>query len=79
MLSVGFLTPIVGALVGLGALGIRLSVLPASAPNLFDTKLPAIQAATMLIAVVLLGPGAFSIDSRIFGRREIIIPPPPHR
>ncbi len=75
LLSVGFLTPIVGGLVGLGALGIRLSLLPAPDPSLFDARLPAIQAVTMLIAVVLLGPGAFSIDSRIFGRREIIIPP----
>jgi uncharacterized membrane protein YphA (DoxX/SURF4 family) len=25
-------------------------------------------------ALVLLGPGAFSIDARLFGRREIIIP-----
>jgi hypothetical protein len=75
LLSVGFLTPIVGILVGLGALGIGLSYLPACTPNLFDAKLPAIQAATMLIAIVLLGPGAFSIDSRVFGRREIIIPP----
>lgn len=24
-------------------------------------------------AVALLGPGAFSVDSRIFGRREIVI------
>ena len=75
MLSAGFLTPIVGGLVGLGALGVRFSLLPACAPSLFDGTLPAIEAATMLIAVVLLGPGAFSIDSRIFGRREIIIPP----
>jgi uncharacterized membrane protein YphA (DoxX/SURF4 family) len=79
MLAVGFLTPIVGALVGLAALGIRFSLLPGCAPSLFDAKLPAIQAGTMLVAVVLLGPGAFSIDSRIFGRREIIIPPPPPR
>lgn len=28
-------------------------------------------------AVVLLGPGAFSLDARLFGRREIIIPQAP--
>jgi hypothetical protein len=27
------------------------------------------------VAVVFLGPGAFSLDARLFGRREIIIPP----
>jgi hypothetical protein len=26
-----------------------------------------------------LGPGAFSLDARLFGRREIIIPPAPRR
>jgi len=26
------------------------------------------------VSVALLGPGAFSLDSRLFGRREIIIP-----
>jgi hypothetical protein len=30
--------------------------------------------AVMAIAVVCLGAGAFSLDSRLFGRREIIIP-----
>jgi uncharacterized membrane protein YphA (DoxX/SURF4 family) len=75
LLSIGFLTPIVGTLAGLGTLGIGLSLLPASAPTLFDTKLSIILAVTRLIAVVLLGPGAFSVDARMFGRREIIIPP----
>lgn len=27
------------------------------------------------VAVALLGPGTFSMDGRLFGRREIIIPP----
>jgi hypothetical protein len=29
----------------------------------------------LAIAISLLGPGAFSFDARIFGRREIRIPP----
>jgi hypothetical protein len=29
----------------------------------------------MLLALILIGPGAFSVDARLFGRREIIIPP----
>jgi hypothetical protein len=75
MLSVGFLTPIVGTLVGLGGLGIGFSFLPACTPCLFDSKLPVLESAAMLIAIILLGPGAFSVDCRVFGRREIIIPP----
>jgi hypothetical protein len=29
----------------------------------------------MAVAVALMGPGAFSLDARLFGRREIVIPP----
>jgi uncharacterized membrane protein YphA (DoxX/SURF4 family) len=78
-LVAGFLTPIAGALVVLGALGAGFSVLPASAANLFDAKLSLIFAGIMAAAIVFLGPGAFSVDARLFGRREIIIPPPLRR
>ena len=30
--------------------------------------------AAISAALVLLGPGAFSLDTRLFGRREIITP-----
>jgi hypothetical protein len=36
--------------------------------------LAAFNLAAISAALVLLGPGAFSIDARLFGRREIIIP-----
>ena len=48
---------------------------PAAAQNLFDTRLPTLFAVIMSAAIVLLGPGAVSLDARLFGRREIIIPP----
>jgi hypothetical protein len=34
----------------------------------------AFNLASISAALVLLGPGAFSLDARLFGRREIIIP-----
>jgi len=78
LLLSGFLTPVAGVLIGLGALGIALGWLPAATRNLFDAELPAVFAVIMSAAIVFLGPGAFSIDARLFGRREIIIPPVSH-
>jgi uncharacterized membrane protein YphA (DoxX/SURF4 family) len=73
-LLIGILTPLAGVVVGLGALGIGFSMLPAPTPNLFDARLSAIFAGIMTMAIVFLGPGAFSLDAHLFGRREIIIP-----
>ena len=74
-LLIGFLTPVAGALVGLGGAGIALSWFPALTPNLLDSRLAAIFVVIMAAAIVFLGPGAFSLDSYLFGRREIVIPP----
>ena len=72
---VGFLTPVAGVVLALGAAAIGLSLLPVPVPTLFDEKLSAVLVLIMTVAVVFLGPGAFSLDARLFGRREIIIPP----
>ena len=76
-LLIGFLTPVAGGLAGLGSLGCWLSWFPSSTPNLFDRFLPVALMIVMVAAIVLLGPGAFSLDARLFGRREIIIPSNP--
>jgi len=73
LLLVGFLTPVAGATLGLEAIGVGLSLFPPS--TLFDSRPAIVYAVTILVAIVLLGPGAFSLDARVFGRREIIIPP----
>jgi uncharacterized membrane protein YphA (DoxX/SURF4 family) len=75
LLLIGLLTPVAAALAGLGAFGVAVSLLPACTPTLFDSKPAIVFAGTMLIQVILLGPGAYSLDARAFGRREIIIPP----
>jgi hypothetical protein len=38
------------------------------------SPLAAFTLAAISAALVLLGPGAFSLDARLFGRRKIIIP-----
>ena len=30
-------------------------------------------------ALALLGPGAYSVDARLFGRRVVVVPPPKNR
>jgi uncharacterized membrane protein YphA (DoxX/SURF4 family) len=57
LLLVGFLTPVAGSL------GVAVGLVSLAAT---DLCLSAIAA-----AIVLLGPGAYSVDSRLFGRREI--------
>lgn len=73
-LLVGFLTPLAGLLAGLVSAGGALSWFPAPTANLLDARLSVIFVIIMAAAIVLLGPGAFSLDARLFGRREIIIP-----
>jgi len=75
-LVIGFLTPIAaGLLIALAALGTAFSWVPPSTSQLvFDSALPAIFVIVVTTAVVFLGPGSLSLDARLFGRREIIIP-----
>jgi hypothetical protein len=44
-------------------------------PNLLDSELATFFIVIMAAVIGLLGPVAFSVDARLFGRREIIIPP----
>ncbi len=73
-LLIGYLTPFSAVLVALTSLGTALSWFPAPNPNLFDTKLATALATVIAVAIICLGPGAFSLDARLFGRREITIP-----
>ena len=69
-LLVGFMTPIAAMIIGLGAIALALS-------SLFQTNQTLLDVIVLTIAIALLGPGAFSIDARMFGRREILIPNTP--
>jgi uncharacterized membrane protein YphA (DoxX/SURF4 family) len=74
----GYLTRL-AAVVAVGA-GISTMCSWLAAPNVafFDTRTTAALATVIAAAVVCLGPGAFSLDARLFGRREIIIPKATH-
>jgi uncharacterized membrane protein YphA (DoxX/SURF4 family) len=74
-LAVGFFTPVAGLLLGLCFLTIAVSWFPAPSWELHDARLLAVGMIVTAAALALLGPGAFSLDGRLFGRREIVIPP----
>lgn len=69
-LIIGFLTPYLLFVVGVYAL-----------VNLFgaSSHLGELLLASLLLnaaALALLGPGAYSVDARLFGRRVVVVPPP---
>ena len=73
-LLIGLSTPKAAVLAGGGSIAIALSWFPAPTLNLCDSKLGAAGVVVMAVALACLGPGAFSLDARRFGRREIVIP-----
>ena len=75
-LLIGFLTPLAGLFIGLHFFGIAVSWFPVPSWNLHDVRLMAFGLIVTTVAIALLGPGAFSLDGYLFGRREIVIPPP---
>jgi uncharacterized membrane protein YphA (DoxX/SURF4 family) len=62
---IGFLTPFAAVVAAIGALNFAFS----------EARWTPVAGAFIAAAVALLGPGGFSVDARLFGRREIIIPP----
>jgi uncharacterized membrane protein YphA (DoxX/SURF4 family) len=74
-LLIGILTPLVSIFVVLVGLANALSWPPMAARDLFDGKLSTFEMIVMAAAISLLGPGAFSLDARLFGRHRIVIPP----
>jgi hypothetical protein len=68
-LLAGYLTPIVVLLVLLfhGLIWFGFG---------FDTAAVAVIVTLDATALALLGPGAYSVDARLFGRRRLLVPPP---
>jgi uncharacterized membrane protein YphA (DoxX/SURF4 family) len=70
----GILTPLASLLIMLAGLIFTSSWIPFPSANLFENKLVTLFVVAIAMAVALLGPGAFSFDALLFGRREIFIP-----
>ena len=65
-LLAGLWTPVIGALIAIDELWIAFS-LNSSQP---DSRLIHIFLAVLTAGVAMLGPGAWSIDARLFGRKR---------
>jgi uncharacterized membrane protein YphA (DoxX/SURF4 family) len=74
LLLIGYLTPFAAGLAGLVSISNVFPWFPAPTPDLFEARVAALLATAIVTALVCLGPGAFSLDARRFGRREIVIP-----
>jgi len=74
-LLVGFLTPVAGAMAGAGGVAALPQLLWAETSLV--CRVPVVTDVVMAAAVILVGPGAYSLDARLFGRREIHIPTAP--
>jgi len=73
-LLVGCLAPFACIRLRLGITAMALSWSTAYTPDLLHGGLFLLIVVGMAAATALLGPGAYSLDARLFGRREIIIP-----
>jgi uncharacterized membrane protein YphA (DoxX/SURF4 family) len=70
-LIIGFMTPIASVLLSAG--GLLLAVHP-SVPGhllLFESGMARLEFIVMSAALISLGPGALSLDARMYGRREV--------
>ena len=63
-LFAGFMTPLISTAVAIGAGVLAVSGFVS----------PPFEVITLAVTIALLGPGAFSLDARMFGRREILVP-----
>jgi uncharacterized membrane protein YphA (DoxX/SURF4 family) len=71
---IGFLTPIASMVAALISATVTLFWFPKHTPDPLQLSPAAALLGAIVLALAFLGPGAFSVDSRLFGRREIVIP-----
>lgn len=71
----GIFTVLSSVTLGLIEAGVVFSLLPSPALTSPHAQASPFFTIVLAFAVILIGPGAFSIDARLFGLREVKIPP----
>jgi ABC-type Na+ efflux pump permease subunit len=70
-LIIGLMTPIATTLLCLGGLAATIHSEMVGYMPLFESWIARFEFIVMSAALICLGPGAFSLDARLYGRREI--------
>ena len=74
LILIGFLTRFVAVVTAMICVSSVFSWFPLSSDGPLAISTTAALSVVIAVAVICLGPGALSLDARLFGRREIIIP-----
>jgi uncharacterized membrane protein YphA (DoxX/SURF4 family) len=77
LLLFGLFNGLACSLSALISFGVILALIPVPVLTVASAKVSAVFTAVIAIALLCLGPGAYSLDARRHGRREIIIPARP--
>jgi len=75
LLLIGFLSRYAALLAAILGMCSAYSWFPVSNVGPLIAPTTIVLSTAIMVAVICLGPGAFSLDARLFGRREIVIPP----
>lgn len=70
-LIIGFMTPIASVLLSAGGLLLMVDSSVTGHLPLFESSMARLEFIAMSAALISLGPGALSVDARVYGRREI--------
>lgn len=79
LLLIGFLTRFVALVVAIIGVTCIFFRFPGSDGGPVSTLMTVVLPVAIAVAVICLGAGAFSLDARLFGRREIFIPNSPSK
>ena len=75
LLVLGLLTPVAGMIAPLLACAAAFHWLLPVSPWLVEIRAVAVPFSAIGLSLVALGPGAYSLDARLFGRKQLRIPP----
>src|SRR5262249_18769902 len=74
LLVVGFMTLVAGVLASFSVVAMSVAT-EAFVSSVFSASALNVLTAILALGIALTGPGAFSIEGHLYGRREIVVPP----